>query len=395
MRKRLLTASGLFRITGLLSISCAVALSGCITMGPNNTTGRKVKDSEAPVSVVNFGKTKDGTEVHRYTLTNKNGLVAKIMTYGALVTDLLVPDREGKLGNVVLGFDNLDGYLAGHPYFGCTTGRVANRVAKGEFTLDGTKYTLKTNNAPNHLHGGDVGLDKRVWDGSIVESADGPAVRFTYVSPDGEEGYPGNLSIAVTYTLTDADELRIDYLATTDKATPVNLTNHSYFNLAGAGTGTILDHELTLTAANYTPVDDTLIPTGVIAPVANTIMDFTKPATIGARIDQIGGDPGGYDHNYVLDNQDGDLALAATVYEKSSGRVMEILTTEPGIQLYTGNFLNGENVGREGIPYQKNFAFCLETQHYPDSINQPNFPSVVLRPGDKYETTTVHRFSSR
>lgn len=341
-----------------------------------------------------WGKTADGQAVDLYTLVNSNGLTARITTYGALLTELHVPDRNGKLADVVLGFSSLDGYLKGHPYFGATTGRVANRIAKGRFTLDGKEYQLATNNSPNHLHGGDKGLDKRVWKAKPITSSEGQAVLFTYKSPDGEEGYPGNLEIEVTYTLTNTDELVVEYKATTDKPTPVNLTNHSYFNLAGAGNGLILDHELTLQADHYTPVDATSIPTGQIAPVAGTPLDFTKPMTIGARIEQLAGTPGGYDHNFVLKSSDGTLALAARVYEPTSGRVMKILTTEPGVQLYTGNYLDGTLVGKGGKIYAKRSGFCLETQHFPDSVNQPSFPSVILRPGQTYRQKTVHRFSA-
>jgi aldose 1-epimerase len=340
-----------------------------------------------------FGKMPDGQTIDVYTLTNRNGLVARVMTYGATLTELHVPGKDGKLEDVVLGFDTLDGYLKGHPYFGSTTGRVANRIAGGKFLLDGRSYRLAANNGPNHLHGGNVGLDKRVWKAAAVQSDLGPAVRFTYMSPDAEEGYPGNLDIAVTYTLTNANELRIDYRATTDESTPVNLTNHAYFNLAGAGNGTILDHELMIAASRYTPVDATSIPTGVIAPVAGTVMDFTKPMKIGARIDEVGGDPGGYDHNYVLDKKGAELALAARLRDPTSGRVMEVWTTEPGIQLYTGNYLDGTLTGKGGKVYGKRAALCLETQHFPDSVNRPEFPSVILRPGQTYRQTTVHRFT--
>ena len=341
-----------------------------------------------------FGKTADGQQVDLYTLTNKNGMIAKIMTYGALLTELHVPDRDGKIGDVVLGFNDLAGYLKGHPYFGATTGRVANRIANGKFTLDGKEYTLATNNGPNHLHGGNVGLDKRVWKAKEVPAESGRAVKFTYPSPDGEEGYPGKLDIEVTYTLSSADELRIDYKAVTDKPTPVNLTNHSYFNLAGAGNGPILDHELTLFADRYTPVDAAGIPTSEIAPVQGTVMDFTKPMSIGVRIDQLTGNPGGYDHNYVLNNQDGTLALAARVYEAKSGRQMEVLTTEPGVQLYNGNFLDGTVTGKGGKAYKQRYGLCLETQHYPDSVNHANFPSTILRPGETFRSTTEFRFSA-
>ncbi|MBI4600603.1 MAG: galactose mutarotase [Planctomycetes bacterium] len=370
-----------------------LGVTGCGLMGGKGGSG-----GMGTVKKEAWGKTAAGEAVDLYTLTTKSGLVAKITTYGALVTELHVPDRSGKAGDVVLGFDGLEGYLKGHPYFGCTTGRVANRIAGGKFTLDGKEHQLAKNNGPNHLHGGDMGLDKRVWRAKEVRSPDGVAVQLSYLSPDGEEGYPGNLAIEVTYTLTDSNELRIDYKATTDKATPVNLTNHSYFNLKGPGSGDILGHELTIAAGNYTPVDATGIPTGEIAPVAGTVMDFRSPMTIGARIDQLAadpgaGNPGGYDHNYVLDNPTGNIALAARVREPETGRVMEILTTEPGIQLYTGNYLDGTVKGKGGKVYQKRYGLCLETQHYPDSVNQPSFPSTILRPGKTYRSTTIHRFS--
>lgn len=349
---------------------------------------------KSSLSKKTFGQTRDGQEVQLYTLTNEHGIVAKVISYGASLTELHVPDREGKLGDVVLGFHELEGYLGRHPHFGCTTGRVANRIARGRFTLDGKTYTLAINNGPNHLHGGNQALDKRVWRGAEDDSAAGPSVRFTYRSPDGEENYPGNLDVEVIYTLTQEDELRIDYRATTDRATPVNLTNHSYFNLSGAGNGTILDHELTLFADRYTPVDTTSIPTGEITAVEGTPMDFSKPMAIGARLDDVEGDPKGYDHNYVLNSQDGSLALAARVNAPRSGRVMELFTTQPGVQLYTANFLDGTITGKDGKVYQKHCGFCLETQHYPDSVNHPQFPSIILRPGETYQQTTTHRFAA-
>jgi aldose 1-epimerase len=343
-----------------------------------------------------WGRTQDGTPVELFVLTNANGLVAKITTYGALLTELHVPDRAGKLDDVVLGFSSLQGYLAGHPYFGATTGRYANRIAKGRFTLNGKEYTLAVNNGPNHLHGGIKGFDKVVWRAEPVQSTDGPAVRFSYTSPDGEEGYPGSLSTAVTYTLTDRNELRIDYRATTDRDTPVNLTNHSYFNLAGEGSGDILGHELQIEADRYTPTDETLIPTGELRPVSGTPLDFTRPEKIGARISQV---PeyvgGGYDHNFVLNSGGRSLARGARVYEPTTGRVMEMWTDEPGVQFYTGNFLDGTLRGKRGAAYQKHHAFCLEAQHFPDSPNKPNFPSTILRPGQIYTQRTVYAFSTR
>lgn len=390
-----------------LSVLVAVAminLPACESTGDGLFSSGKTKQKgSGPVSITKsaFGKTEAGKEVDAYLLTNANGLKAKVITYGATLTELWTPDRTGQLGDIVLGFDNVKQYETDSPYFGCTTGRVANRIAKGKFTLNGKEYTLATNNDPNHLHGGDVGLNKRVW--KVIkteEGTDGAAVTFEYLSPDGEEGYPGNLHIQVTYTLTNNDELRIDYKAETDQATPINLTHHSYFNLAGQGNGTILGHELSLVAANYTPTDATLIPTGEIKPVVGSPFDFTKTATLGGRIRYLPanketGDPGGYDLNYVLDNQGGEVALAASVHEPTSGRNMQILTDEPGIQLYSGNFLDGSVKGKEGKVYNKHYGFCLETQHFPDSINQAKFPSTVLRPGDTYTHTCIHKFSTR
>ena len=373
----------------------ATALSACRMTCPTCPQS-STSSSKNSVSKESFGQTEDGQAVDRYTLTNANGITARIITYGAMLTELHVPDRDGNSGDIVLGFNNLESYLEGHPYFGCTTGRVANRIAKGKFSLNGKDYTLATNNGPNHLHGGDKGLDKRVWDAREVKASNGVAVEFHYLSPDGEEGYPGNLDIHVTYTLTNDNELRIDYKATTDQATPVNLTNHSYFNLAGEGNGNIYEHVLTLNASNYTPADETLIPIGAIVPVDGGIMDFTEPKRIGRDIKAAGGDPAGFDHNWVLDKSEtGALEKFAEVYEPTTGRVMEISTTEPGVQFYSGNFLDGKLTGKSGKVYHQHYAFCLETQHFPDSINQPNFPSVVLNPGETYTHTTVHKFSTR
>ncbi|HEY1861080.1 MAG TPA: aldose epimerase family protein [Gemmataceae bacterium] len=350
----------------------------------------------AGVEKMDFGKTADGTAVDLYTLTNANGMKAKIMTYGGIITELWVPDRDGKLDDVVLGFDDLKGYLAGHPYFGAIVGRVGNRIAKGKFTLDGKEYKLAVNNGPNALHGGEKGFDKQVWKAQTISGDDGPGLKLTYTSPDGEEGYPGKLTMAVTYTLTNKNELKIDYTATTDKATPINLTNHTYFNLAGPKSGAIDDHELMLNADSYTPTDDTLIPTGDITPVKGTPFDFTKAEKIGARIGEIKGNVGGYDHNFVLkEGGKKEPSLAARVYEPKTGRVMEVLTTEPGVQFYTGNFLDGSNKGKGGVAYKKHGAFCLETQHYPDSVNHPKFPSTILKPGETFQATTIYRFSTK
>ncbi len=369
-------------------VTAGLLLAGAAT-GPSAIAAKKKNNGSVKKEA--FGKTADGKAVEAYTLTNKNGLKATVITYGATLTEMHVPDKNGALGDVVLGHDNLDGYLDGHPYFGVTTGRVANRIAGGKFTLDGKEYTLATNNDPNHLHGGNEGIDKKVWSARAVRSKTGQAVAFSYTSPDGEEGYPGDLKMKVTYTLTDDDELQIDYLATTNKATPVNLTNHAYWNLAGKGT--ILDHVLHLNADHYTPVDATGIPTGEILKV-DEVMSFIKPTKIGARIAKLAGEPGGYDHNYCLNKEEfGKLSVAARVEDDSTGRVLEILTTEPGIQFYTGNYLDGSEVGKGGWKYEFRNAFCLETQHFPDSINQSHFPSTVLRPREKYTQTTIHKFT--
>jgi len=352
------------------------------------------------VTTSDFGQTADGTKVQLYTLTNATGMVAKIMTYGGIVTELHVPDKDGKMADVVLGFNDLKGYLSDPPppYFGAITGRVANRIAKGKFTLDGKEYTLATNNGPNALHGGVKGFDKRVWKATTsARQQNVPALALTYTSPDGEEGYPGTLTANVAYTLTDDNSLHIEYQARTDKATPINLTNHSYFNLAGQGSGDILGHVVMINADQYTPVDDTLIPTGQIAPVKGTALDFTTPTPIGAHIKEVGGKPVGYDHNFVLRRAgiaDNVLAQAARVTEPKTGRVMEVLTTEPGVQFYTGNFLDGSIKGKGGAVYNQYTGFCLETQHFPDSIHHPNFPNAVLRPGQTYQSRTVYRFTA-
>jgi aldose 1-epimerase len=337
-----------------------------------------------------FGQLPDGTAVDLFTLTNAHGVVAKVTNYGAILTELHVPDKQGKLGDIVHGFDNLGQYLKGHPYFGATVGRVANRIAKGTFTLDSKTYKLAINNGPNALHGGLKGFDKVVWK---AEPQAGAAVKFSYTSPDGEEGYPGTLKVTVTMALTDANELSIDYSATTDKATPVNLTNHSYFNLAGSGD--VLGYELMLAADAYTAVDGALIPTGEIKPVQGTPLDFTSSTPMGARFSQIKANPVGYDNNFVLRSGGKSLALAARVHDPKSGRVLEVLTTEPGIQLYTANFLDGSLKGKGGAVYGRHSAFCLEAQHFPDSVNHPSFPSTILQPGQTYRQTTVHKFTAQ
>lgn len=349
--------------------------------------------AKATVQKSAFGKTPGGKAVALYTLTNTNGLTAKITSYGAILTELHTPDKSGKMGDVVLGFNNLDAYVKGHPFFGATVGRYANRIAKGKFTLDGHKYTLVVNNGPNHLHGGTVGFDKVVWEAKPVQRADGPAVRFHYVSKDSEEGYPGNLDVTLVYTLTNRNALRIDYTATTDKATVCNLTNHSYFNLAGHGD--VGGHELMLNCDKFVPVDDTLIPTGKIQAVKGTNMDFTAMHAIGDHINEVGKDPTGYDHCYVVNGGGKKLTLAAKVIEPTTGREMEVYTTEPGVQLYTSNFLDGTLTGKGGTVYQKHAALCLEAGRFPDTPNHPTFPSAELRPGQTYKQRTEYRFPTR
>ncbi len=378
MKRYVLT---LFAI-GLMATILAVAFSTSVI----------ASETKMSIDKQPYGKLEDGTQVDQYTLSDGKCLSVKIITYGAMITAVEMPDREGKVENITLCRDSLADYVEGHPYFGCAVGRYANRIAKGKFTLDGVQYTLATNNDANHLHGGDKGFDKLVWDAQPIEDHGKVAVRFSLVSPDGDEGYPGELKASVTYTLTDDCELVMDYTATTDKPTVVNLTNHAYWNLAGGGDADILGHRLMINADRYLPVDEGLIPTGELKAVEGTPMDFTSGKKIGSRIAQV---EGGYDHCYVLNQEKpGEITLVARVSERKSGRVMKITTTQPAVQLYTGNFLDG-TVSGGGVDYQKHFAFCLETQHYPDSPNQPEFPSTVLRPGETYRQTTVHKFSVR
>ena len=344
-------------------------------------------------STKSFGRTPEGQEVSLYTLTSTKGLRARITNYGAILVSLEVPDRNGKLDDITLGFESLDKYIEQKVYFGATVGRYANRIGNARFVLDGVEYKLAANNGPNHLHGGIKGFDKVVWKPLEVTGGEDRAwVKLTYLSKDGEEGYPGNLQCTVTYTLTNDDELRLDYEATTDKKTVLNLTNHTYWNLAGQGTGEILRHELMLEATRFTIVDKTLIPVGITASVMDTPLDFRAPRAIGARIRQLSN---GYDHNFVLSGKLGALKPCARVYEPANGRIMEIATTEPGVQLYTGNFLDDSIIGKGGKVYGKRTGFCLETQHYPDSPNKPSFPSTVLEPGQKFASTTVHKFSAK
>jgi aldose 1-epimerase len=358
---------------------------------------------EPGITVADFGTTADGVAVEEYTLTNGNGMQVSILTYGGTLRQVMVPDRDGNFANVNLGFDNMADYEAMSPYFGCITGRYANRIALGQFSVDGEQYQLPINNDPNSLHGGDVGFDKVVWAAEEVESDEGLAVQFTYMSPDGDQGYPGNLDVTVTYTLTDENEILMDYMATTDAPTVVNLTNHAYWNLKGEGMGTIDDHVLMLDADSYTPVDSTLIPTGEIVPVADTPFDFTTPTAIGERNRSdheqivIGR---GYDHNWVLNREhssdgawdDDSWMMAARLSEPSTGRVLEVWTEEPGIQFYAGNFLDGTIYGQADLAFRQGDGLALETQIFPDSPNQDGFPNAVLQPGETYETRSAYKF---
>jgi aldose 1-epimerase len=356
-------------------------------------------DAKSNMTKQPFGKTEDGQAVELYTLTNKNRMEAAITNFGGIVVSLKVPDRQGKLDDVVLGYDKVDDYLTNKAYFGAIIGRYGNRIAHGKFTLDGNTYTLPKNDGDHTLHGGTRGFNRRLWTAKDVSSTHGHALELTYGSRDGEEGFPGNVSVKVVYTLTDQNELEISYSATTDKDTVVNLTNHSYFNLAGQGSGDILEHQLMIHADRFTPVDQTLIPTGELRAVKGTPFDFTKATVIGARINQEDQQlkfGRGYDHNWVLNGgSKSSPAPAAEAYEPKSGRVLQVLSTEPGVQFYSGNFLDGTIQGKGGKVYNLRYGFCLETQHFPDSPNHPDFPSTVLKPGDKYRTTTIFKFSTR
>ena len=371
-------------------ISILISIAACTPAPP------AAEPSAAPpipnMTRAPFGKMPDGTEIEAFTLKNTGGIEVRVITYGGIITSLRVPDRAGALADVVLGFDTLDGYLKGHPFFGAIIGRYGNRIARGRFTIDNVPYTLATNHGPNHLHGGERGFDKQVWKAEVLTEN---SIRLSRVSADGEEGYPGTLNVEVIYSLTNYNELIVDYTATTDQPTHVNLTQHSYFNLAGHGAGDILGHELMIEADRYTPVDATLIPTGELAPVKGTPFDFTKATPIGARINaahpQIK-NGNGYDHNWVLTDGTNRLKLAARVVEPKSGRTMEVATTEPGMQFYAGNFLDGSITGKGGATYGHRAGFCLETQHFPDTPNQKNFPTTELRPGSTYTSRTVFKF---
>jgi aldose 1-epimerase len=370
----------------LIVFFIAIILCSCKLM-PRKDEKENVK----PMTQKNLYGMIGADSVFQYTLTNKSGMVVKILNYGGTVTDIITADKNGKMGNVILGYDSLNGYLqTGNPYFGCLVGRYANRIANAKFTLDGKEYSLAANNNGNSLHGGLKGFDKVIW---AVRSSTDSSLSLSYLSRDGEEGYPGNLAVDVMYSLGADNSLKIEYTATTDKATPVNLTNHCYFNLSSGSDSTILDHELMLNAEKYTPVNDKLIPTGKIDDVKGTPMDFTAAKKISRDISQVSG---GYDHNWVLNKTGGDLELIASLYHAASGRYMEVSTTQPGIQFYSGNFLNGtlQNT-REGAKYIKHAGLCLETQHFPDSPNQPSFPNTILKQGETYHQTTIYKFSTK
>ncbi len=375
-------------LTPIAAVAGAAWLAGCASVPP----------AGGPIAKEHFGTATDGAPIDIYTLRNTAGAEARICNYGGIVVSLKVPDREGKLADVVLGYDRLEDYVAASPYFGALIGRYGNRIARGKFELDGRSYTLATNNYPNALHGGVKGFDKRVWHAQATMTPDGPSLELTYVSHDGEEGYPANLSVTAVYTLTDDNALRLQYTAKSDRDTIVNLTHHSYFNLAGQGSGTILNHQVMIPADRFTPVDETLIPTGQLQPVEGTPFDFRNPMPIGARIDQDDQQlkfGNGYDHNWVINKPLGQMGLMAQVYEPTTGRVMEVLSDEPGLQFYSGNFLDGSNVGKGGHVYNFRNGFCMEPQHFPDSPNHPNFPSVVLKAGQVFKNTIIYKFSTR
>lgn len=393
MRNALIRSFGLVGVCALSVVGC----SGSDTAPAPADGGEETVSEHAGLGVTSseWGTSPSGEPVKMFTLVNENGYQAEIIEFGGILHSLMMPDKDGNAVDILLGCDSVESYNTDSPFFGATTGRYANRIANGKFTLDGTEYTLAKNDGDaHHLHGGDVGFNKVMWKGEAIQGDGEVSVKLTYTSPDGEEGYPGTLHNTVVYTLNNANELSVYFEATTDKATVINLTNHAYYNLAGHDSGTILDHELIIAAANYTPTDDAFITTGAIDPVAGQPVDFTKPKAIGNDIAAISGDPGGYDHNFVLDHKGESLALAARVTDPKSGRTMEIWNDEPGIQFYTGNFLDGSFEGKDGVVYSKNGGFCLESQVFPDSPNHPNFPSPVLRPGDTYKHTIVMKFSA-
>ncbi len=392
---------GLLIRAGML-MALALGLSSCRPWGQDSHNANKPKEEgkiKMDISRADFGKTNDGQSVDIYTLTNANGVEARIMTYGGTLVSLKVPDRQGQPGDILLGHDSLKGYLSRetHPYFGSLVGRYGNRIGKGKFNIDGTEYTLATNNNENHLHGGDIGFDQKVWKAKPIKKMGKVVLALSLSSPDGDEGYPGNLSVTVVYSLNNDNELKIDYKANTDQPTLCNLTNHSYFNFTSAQRD-ILDHELMINADYMTPVDAGLITTGEFKPVAGTAFDFTRAQAIGMHINdddpQIKYGPG-YDHNWVLNKRGNEMSLAAEVYEATTGRVMQVHTNEPGVQFYAGNFLDGSFAGKDGTVYQRRYGFCLETQHYPDSPNKPDWPTTILRPGKTYRTSTILKFSAR
>jgi aldose 1-epimerase len=389
--KKYIINSTLVLLSILLLASCKPKTEQAVTTAPDSAQMATINESP-------FGNLPDGTAVTLYTFRNTQGTEMKVINYGGYITSLKTKDRSGVMEDVVLGYDSLSGYLKAPSFFGCIVGRYGNRIAKGQFKLDGKTYTLVKNNGENHLHGGTKGFDKVMWNGTPSTSADGASLKLTYLSKDMEEGYPGNLQVIVTYTLTNDNEVKIDYEATTDKKTVLNLTNHSYFNLSGNTKRNILDHKLSLAASKFLPVDQTLIPTGELKDVKGTPFDFTTPEVVGKRINddhpQIKAGIG-YDHCWVFDKEPGALALGATLYDSISGRYMEMFTTEPGTQFYSGNFLNGTVTGKFNTVYEQRYGLCLETQHFPDSPNRPEFPTVALNPGEVYRTTTIYKFSAK
>jgi aldose 1-epimerase len=376
-------------VTGAAGLTVVLAVGWCMAA---NQTATPVPAAAMSVEEAPFGRTPEGHEITLYTVKDRGGMEMRVMNYGAILVSLKTPDKNGASENIVLGFDSLGQYVKDKSFFGGTVGRFGNRIGNARFSLDGKVYALAANDGRNQLHGGSRGFYKAVWKGEKAASGDGAGVRFTYVSRDGEEGYPGNLSVSCTYMLTQRKEMTISFAATTDKSTPVNLTNHSYFNLSGDAKRDILGSQLTIPADFYTPVDETLIPTGAIMPVGQTPMDFSSPAAIGSRIRGV---PGGYDHNYVLAKPAQTLGLCARIWEPASGRTMDIYSGEPGIQFYSGNFLDGSINGRGGKAYRKYYACCLEPQHFPDSPNKPHFPNTILRPGETYTNVMVYRFSTK
>jgi aldose 1-epimerase len=394
-----LAAGGTIRRAVRIGVVALLTLS---TMAFVATASASSARHRPTISKASFGSLSDGTPVDIYTLTNSRGMEVKILTYGGILQSIKVPDRRGRFANVTLGFDNLTDYEERNPYFGCITGRYANRIALGQFQLNGQTYQLPINNPPNSLHGGDIGFDKHVWAATPVQDRHSVGLELRFTSPDGDQNYPGTLANKVTYTLTNRNEIRMDYrsrlVGNSDLKTIINLTNHAYWNLAGEGSSDIYGHKLKINASHYTPVDPTLIPTGEIASLDGSSLDFRRSTAIGARI-RDGSEPQlvigrGYDHNWVLDRHGSGLELAARVVEPKSGRVLEVITDQPGIQFYSGNFLDGTLVGTSGRMYRQGDGFALETQHYPDSPNHPNFPSTVLAPGQRYETTTIYKFST-